>query len=45
MIRTLGWLTVIGIGLYTGILQAMLIFAGAAVIWVGSLLASVGGAI
>ena len=45
MIRTLGWLTVIGIGLYTGILQAMLIFVGAAVIWVGTLLASVGGAI
>ena len=45
MIRTLGWLTVIGIGLYTGILQAMLVFAGAAIIWVGALLASVGGAI
>ena len=45
MIRTLGWLTVIGLGLYTGILQMMLVFAGAAIIWVGSLLASVGGAI
>ena len=45
MIRTLGWLTVIGIGLYTGILQAMLIFTGADVIWVGSLLAGLGGAI
>jgi hypothetical protein len=45
MLRTLGWLTIIGIGLYTGILQAMLIFAGAAVIWVGTLLASIGGAI
>ena len=45
MLRTLGWLTVIGIGLYTGILQAMLIFAGAAVIWVGSLLAGLGGAL
>jgi len=45
MIRTLGWLTVIGFGLYTGILQAMLIFAGAAVMWAGALLASLGGAI
>ena len=45
MLRTLGWLTVIGIGLYTGILQAMLIFAGAAIIWAGTLLASIGGAV
>jgi hypothetical protein len=45
MLRTLGWLTVIGLGLYTGILQATLIFLGAGVIWVGTLLASVGGAI
>jgi hypothetical protein len=45
MIRTLGWLTVIGIGLYTGILQAMLVFLGAAIIWFGALLSSIGGAI
>jgi hypothetical protein len=45
MLRTLGWLTIIGIGLYTGILQAMLIFTGAAVVWVGALLASIGGAV
>ena len=45
MIKTLGWLTVIGVGLYTGILQAMLIFIGAGVIWFGALLSSLGGAI
>jgi hypothetical protein len=43
MLKTLGWLTIIGIGLYTGILQAMLIFTGAAVIWFGTLLATLGG--
>ena len=43
MIRTLGWLTVIGIGLYTGILQMVLVMLGAAVIWLGALLQTVGG--
>ena len=45
MLRTLGWLTIIGIGLYTGILQAMLVFVGALIMWIGTLLASLGGAI
>ena len=45
MIKTLGWLTVIGIGLYTGILQAMLIFIGAGIIWFGALLSNLGGAL
>ena len=45
MIKTLGWLTVIGIGLYTGILQATLIFLGAAIIWFGAALSSLGGAL
>ena len=33
MIKTLGWLTVIGVGLYTGILQMMLVMVGAAIVW------------
>ena len=45
MIKTLGWLTVIGVGLYTGILQAMLIFCGATIIWFGATLSSLGGAL
>jgi hypothetical protein len=43
MLRTLGWLTIIGIGIYTGILQMMLVFVGALVMWVGTLLATLGG--
>jgi len=45
MIKTLGWLTVIGVGLYTGILQMMLVMIGAAVIWFGAALSSLGGAL
>jgi len=43
MIKTLGWLTIIGIGIYTGILQMMLVMLGAALIWFGSVLTSLGG--
>jgi hypothetical protein len=45
MIKTLGWLTVIGVGLYTGILQMMLIMLGAAIVWFGAALSSLGGAL
>jgi len=45
MIKTLGWLTVIGLGLYTGILQTMLMLSGAAIIWFGAALSSLGGAL
>ena len=43
MIKTLGWLTVIGVGLYTGILQMMLVMLGAAIVWFGAALSSLGG--
>ena len=45
MIKTLGWLTVIGLGLFTGILQTMLMLSGAAIIWIGAALSSLGGAL
>jgi|TARA_R110000737_G_scaffold278868_1_gene285592 hypothetical protein len=45
MIKTLVWLTAIGVGLYTGILQAMLMLSGAAIIWIGAALSSLGGAL
>ena len=38
MIKTLGWLTVIGVGLYTGILQMMLVMVGAAIVTIAELL-------
>ena len=43
MIKFIGWVAVIAVGLYTGILQAFLVFLGAAIVYLGALISSLGG--
>ena len=38
MLQTIGLITVIGLGLWTGIIQMLIAMFGMALIWVGSLL-------
>ena len=45
MIRLIGWLAVLAFLYYTGILQAVLIFTGAMIVWLGAALGSIGGAL
>ena len=45
MIKLLGWATLIGIGVYTGILQMLLVLIGAGIMWVGAVIGGVGGSI
>jgi hypothetical protein len=43
--KTLLWILVLAFLWYTGILQALMIFAGAFIMWLGAVLANIGGAI
>ena len=45
MIKLLGWATLIGIGVYTGILQMLLVLIGMGIMWVGAVIGGVGGSI
>jgi hypothetical protein len=40
--KTLVWILVLAFLWYTGILQALMIFAGAFIMWVGALISTVG---
>ena len=43
MIKFIGWATVIGLGLYTGVLQMVLALIGMGFIWVAAFIASIVG--
>ena len=40
MIKLIGWIAIIWLGLYTGIIQAVLAMLGAVLIWAGSMLSA-----